>query len=556
MSNFSSAADCASTLACLRGLGVAIRQEGEELVIEGGLASWRAPGTVLDAGNSGSTIRMLAGALAGRPFRATLTGDASLQRRPLERVAAPLRAMGASVETTGGSAPITITGGALRGFAHDLPVASAQVKTAILLAGLQADGRTTVREPMPSRDHTERMLGAFGVTVERDGLSASVVGGAPLRGTTVRVPGDASSAAFLVVAALVRPDSQVRLEGVLLSPTRSAFIDVLRAMGGRVETQLIETDPEPIGTIVASSSALRGVRVDPALVPSLIDEVPALAVAGAFASGELEITGAAELRLKESDRIAALASGLAALGASRARAAGRPRGHGRRAAARGERRLARRPPDRDGAGRGGARRLGADRDRARRVRGGLVPGVLRRCSPGPRAVPERPARVVLVGFMGAGKTTIGRRLARRLGYRFEDLDRRIEKREGRTIASLFAERGEAAFRALELEEARAVAALSGVVVATGGGAFAQEATRALLQQGAFTVWLQCSLASALHRVRPDGSRPLAGNREIMRTLLAEREPSYRMADVTVDTSRQTPRQVVDRIVELIESVRP
>ena len=312
--NFSSASDCASTLACLRGLGVAIRQEGDELVIAGGLDSWRAPDAVLDAGNSGSTIRMLAGALAGRRFRTTLTGDASLQRRPLERVAAPLRAMGASVETTGGSAPITITGGALRGFAHDLPVASAQVKTAVLLAGLQAEGRTTVREPMPSRDHTERMLGAFGVTVERQGLSASVVGGTPLRGTTVRVPGDASSAAFLVVAALVRPDSEVRLEGVLLSPTRTAFVDVLRAMGGRIETELVETEPEPIGTIVASSSTLRGVRVDPALVPSLIDEVPALAVAGAFASGELEITGASELRLKESDRIAALASGLAALG--------------------------------------------------------------------------------------------------------------------------------------------------------------------------------------------------------------------------------------------------
>lgn len=312
--NFSSAADCASTLACLRGLGIAIHRDGEELVIEGGLDAWRAPSAVLDAGNSGSTIRMLAGALAGRRFTTTVTGDASLQRRPLERVAAPLRAMGASIETAGGSAPITITGGALRGFAHDLPVASAQVKTAILLAGLQADGRTTVREPMASRDHTERMLGAFGVTVARDGLSASVVGGSTLRGTTVRVPGDASSAAFLVVAALVLPDSEVRLEGVLLSPTRTAFIEVLKQMGGRVQVQLESHEPEPVGTIVASSSALRGTRVDPALVPSLIDEVPALAVAGAFAAGELEITGAAELRIKESDRIAALASGLSALG--------------------------------------------------------------------------------------------------------------------------------------------------------------------------------------------------------------------------------------------------
>jgi shikimate kinase len=171
-------------------------------------------------------------------------------------------------------------------------------------------------------------------------------------------------------------------------------------------------------------------------------------------------------------------------------------------------------------------------------------------------VPERPARVVLVGFMGAGKTTIGRRLARRLGYRFEDMDRRIEQRVGLTVQGLFQERGEAGFRALELEEARAISTLEGVVVASGGGAFAREETRALLQQGALTVWLKCSLEVALQRVPLDGSRPLAGNREIMRALLAEREPSYRRADVTVDTSRRKPREVVDQIVELIESARP
>jgi len=178
-------------------------------------------------------------------------------------------------------------------------------------------------------------------------------------------------------------------------------------------------------------------------------------------------------------------------------------------------------------------------------------------------VPELPARVVLVGFMGAGKSTIGRRLARRLDYAFVDLDQRIEARVGRKIAAVFQEQGEAAFRELELEEAKAVASLTGVVVATGGGAFAQDATRDALQQGAFSVWLQCRLGAALRRVPRDGSRPLAGNREIMRALLAEREPSYRRADVAVDTSRRTPREVVERIVELLEgrkrekpSVRP
>lgn len=312
--NFGSAADCASTLACLRALGVVIRREGTDVVVEGGLDAWRAPAEVLDAGNSGSTIRMLSGALAGRPFATTLTGDASIRRRPLERVAAPLRAMGATVETTGGSAPITIRGGGLRGLRYELPVASAQVKTAVLLAGLQAEGRTSVHEPMPSRDHTERMLPAFGVRVERNGLEASVEGGARLRGTNLTVPGDASSAAFLVVAALVLKDSEIRLPGVLLSPTRAAFLDVLREMGGRIETELTAEQPEPVGTIVARSSELRGTRVDPALVPSLVDEVPALAVAAAFASGETTVTGAAELRIKESDRIAALASGLRAMG--------------------------------------------------------------------------------------------------------------------------------------------------------------------------------------------------------------------------------------------------
>jgi 3-phosphoshikimate 1-carboxyvinyltransferase len=314
--NYSSAADCASTLACLRALGVSISRDGSLVTIDsGGLEAWREPTAVLDAENSGSTIRMLAGALAGRPFRSVLTGDESLRRRPLERVAAPLRAMGARVETTDGKPPMTIDGGRLRGQTLELPVASAQVKTAVLLAGLQAEGFTTVREPGPSRDHTERMLPAFGVSVAREGLAATVRGGARLRGTDVVVPGDASSAAFLVVAALVLPDSEVRLEGVLLSPTRTAFVEVLRAMGGRVETRLEAIDPEPVGSIVASTSTLRGTTVDPLLVPSLIDEVPALAVAAACAQGRFTITGAGELRVKESDRITALAEGLAALGA-------------------------------------------------------------------------------------------------------------------------------------------------------------------------------------------------------------------------------------------------
>ena len=301
-------------LSCLAALGVAIERDGAEVTIAGGLERWRPPAGPLDAENSGSTIRMLAGALAGRPFRTVMTGDESLRRRPVERVAVPLRAMGATVLTTNQRPPLTIEGGRLRGVSYELPVASAQVKTAVLLAGLQAEGETSVCEPTASRDHTERMLPAFGAELRREGLRATVRGGSRLTGTDLRVPGDASSAAFLVVAALVLPDSEVRLDGVLLSPTRTAFVEVLRTMGGAVEMRLESSDPEPIGSIVASSSRLHGTSVDPELVPSLIDEVPALAAAALFAEGTFTVTGAKELRIKESDRIAALAEGLAALG--------------------------------------------------------------------------------------------------------------------------------------------------------------------------------------------------------------------------------------------------
>ncbi len=313
--NFASAADCASTLHCLEALGVGVRREEDVVVTGRGPESWRAPAAPLDAGNSGSTLRMLAGALAGRPFRSVLTGDASLRRRPVERVAAPLRAMGATAHGTEGRPPLVIEGGRLRGIDWELDVASAQVKTAVLLAGLQAEGTTTVREAEASRDHTERMLPAFGVAVERQGHAVSVTGGARLEAAAIDVPGDVSSAAFLIVAALTRPSSEVRVDDVLLNPGRTAFLHVLERMGARLETSLVRESPEPVGSIVARTSDLRGTTIGGAEVPALIDEVPALAVAAVHAKGTTTITGARELRVKESDRIAALAEGLRALGA-------------------------------------------------------------------------------------------------------------------------------------------------------------------------------------------------------------------------------------------------
>jgi 3-phosphoshikimate 1-carboxyvinyltransferase len=314
--NFSTAADCESTLRCLSALGVEVRREPDAVSVLGaGAKSLRpAPGP-LDAGNSGSTLRMLAGVLAARPFRSVITGDPSLCARPVERVAAPLRAMGATVETTAGRPPVTLTGGPLRGIEWTLPVSSAQVKTAVLLAGLQAEGHTTVRESPPSRDHTERLLPLFGVALEVAEDALTVRGQGPLRAADLDVPGDVSSAAFLVVAALILPEAEVRLEGVLLNPRRTAFLDVLKGMGGRVEWTVERAAPEPVGWIEARSSRLEGALVGPELVPSLIDEVPALAVAAAHARGTFTVSGAAELRVKESDRIAALAEGLGALGA-------------------------------------------------------------------------------------------------------------------------------------------------------------------------------------------------------------------------------------------------
>jgi len=315
--NFSTADDCAATLRCLEALGVETGRQGRSVEVVGrGAAGLKAAPGPLDAANSGSTLRMLAGVVAGRPFRTTITGDASLRRRPVERVAEPLRLMGARASSSDGKPPLVIDGGELTGTTWAMTTPSAQVKSAVLLAALQARGRTTVIEPASTRDHTERLLPAFGVPVTVEGAQVSVDGGAVLRPLAMDVPGDVSSAAFLVVAALIVPDAFIHIENVLLNPRRTAFLDVLRRMGAHVETGLRREDPEPVGWIEARSSRLHGAEVAAAEVPALIDEVPILAVAGAFADGLLVVRNAAELRVKESDRIAALAEGLRRLGGS------------------------------------------------------------------------------------------------------------------------------------------------------------------------------------------------------------------------------------------------
>lgn len=319
---FSPAADCLSTLSCLEALGVEVElsqtSTGPRVEIEGrGFEGLGQPRSPLDCGNSGTTLRLLSGVLAGRPFGSTLTGDPSLRRRPMQRVAEPLRAMGADIWLAdGGRPPVSILGASLRPIDWRPDVPSAQVKTAVLLAGLQAAGLTTVRETVPTRDHTERWLPLFGASLTRAEGEVSVRGPARLSPLSCHVPGDASSAAFLLIAALLLPGSEVKLEQVLLNPSRAAFLRVLREMGAGLEWRVEAESPEPVGWIRARSSELRARDLDPAELPSVIDEVPALAVALALANGTSRVRGAAELRVKESDRLQALAEGLTRMGAA------------------------------------------------------------------------------------------------------------------------------------------------------------------------------------------------------------------------------------------------
>jgi 3-phosphoshikimate 1-carboxyvinyltransferase len=322
ISNFSTAADCASTLSCLRDLGISIEHKQDKVVFAGS-QELSAPRGPLDCGNSGSTLRILAGVLAGHDLTAELIGDASLSARPMRRIIEPLEMMGAKIESTDGKAPLKIHGSnRLKPITYRLPVASAQVKSAVLFAGLNATGRTTVIEISPTRDHTERLFNGFGivVTVNAD-LSVTLDGPARFTGGPMTIPGDVSSAAYFVAAAMLLPDSQLTIEGVGLNPTRAAFLSVLTSWGADISTTDLQTERnEPYGTINVRGG-LNGTATESdrtlsrSMIPSLIDELPLLAVVGSQIDGGIQIRDAAELRHKESDRLAATAANLRAMGA-------------------------------------------------------------------------------------------------------------------------------------------------------------------------------------------------------------------------------------------------
>lgn len=312
-------ADCLSTISCFQKMGIEIQQDGDRVTVHGkGWYGLQEPSTHLDVGNSGTTIRLMSGILATQPFHAVMEGDESIARRPMRRVVAPLRQMGAKIDgrKEGEYTPLAIRGGELQGIEYQSPVASAQVKSAILLAGLQARGVTSVTEPHLSRDHTERMLKAFGVQVERDGCTVKVRGGQELQGRAIQVPGDISSAAFLIAAVMMVPGSSLLIENVGVNPTRTGIIDAVRAMGGKLE--LINervVNEEPVADLLVTHSELRGIELAGDLIPRLIDEIPVIAVMATQAAGRTVIRDAQELKVKETDRITAVASQLSRFGA-------------------------------------------------------------------------------------------------------------------------------------------------------------------------------------------------------------------------------------------------
>jgi len=318
INGFLPSSDCFATLTCLRALGIQIEMHNETaLTIHGqGLRGLQAPGAALNCARSGTTMRLLAGILAGQAFASTLTGDPQLLQRPMRRIAEPIRRMGGQIETHDGHAPLTIRGRQLCGCEHNLPIASAQVKSALLLAGLYADGPTTIHQPGPARDHTERMLAAMGAAIETAGLTITLHPCPSLSPVPVSIPGDISSAAFPLVAAALIPDSSVTIRDVGVNPTRTGLLDVLGAMGADIVVENRRNwGNEPLADVTVRASDLVGVEVRGNTVVRMIDELPVLAVAATQARGTTVVRDAAELRVKETDRIATVVTELRSLGA-------------------------------------------------------------------------------------------------------------------------------------------------------------------------------------------------------------------------------------------------
>lgn len=317
VTNFLQGADCLSTIDCFRGMGIEIENTSDRILVHGkGLHGLSAPSDILDVGNSGTTTRLISGILAAQPFETTLTGDASIQKRPMRRIIEPLSLMGADISSVNGNdcAPLHIVGGSLHGIDYHSKIASAQVKSAILLAGLYADGKTTVTEPAVSRNHTEIMLNYFGASVSTEGCTASIEPEPVLQGQKVNVPGDISSAAYFIAAGLIVPGAEILIRNVGINPTRDGILKVAQAMGGDITYLNVSHDGEPTADLLVKHSTLHGITIEGELIPTLIDELPIINVMAACADGTTIIRNAEELKAKESNRIDVMVDHLSAMG--------------------------------------------------------------------------------------------------------------------------------------------------------------------------------------------------------------------------------------------------
>lgn len=319
ITGFLQGADCLSTISCFEKMGVSIENTGDTVLVHGrGMRGLEKPEGVLDCGNSGTTMRLISGILSAQDFDVTLTGDASIQKRPMKRIMDPLSRMGASIKSLPGNgcAPLYIQGRPLTGIHYASPVASAQVKSSVLLAGLYADGETAVTEPSLSRDHTERMLGLFGADIASEGTTARITPARELFAADIQVPGDISSAAYFIAAGLIVPGSQILIKNVGINPTRAGILEVCRKMGGDIRMlNRNEGRGEPTADLLVTHSSLKGTVIEGDIIPTLIDELPVIAAMACFAEGETIIRDASELKVKESNRIAVMAQNLTAMGA-------------------------------------------------------------------------------------------------------------------------------------------------------------------------------------------------------------------------------------------------
>lgn len=318
ITHFLEGADCLSTISCFQAMGIHIQKNKDEVLVEGkGLHGLEAPLDILDVGNSGTTTRLISGILAGQDFTSRLTGDASICQRPMGRIITPLSLMGAQItsQNQNGCAPLTIQGGHLHGIHYQSPVASAQVKSCVLLAGMYADAPTSVTEPVLSRNHTELMLNYFGAQVTSKGTTAAILPQPDLKARDITVPGDISSAAYFIAAGLLVPGSEILLCNVGINPTRDGLLRVCQAMGGDITLLNVRNDGEPTADLLIRSSSLHGTEIKGEIIPTLIDEIPMIAVMAAFAEGTTVIRDAAELKVKESDRIQVMTDNLTRMGA-------------------------------------------------------------------------------------------------------------------------------------------------------------------------------------------------------------------------------------------------